>query len=215
MPTEVVENERPDAFERIMASLYDAMIDDTHWPATSALIDEACGITGNVLLVGEGPKDDIRASFVGLYSRGQRREDEERSTWKSTIPSTNAYRACGNCPTVASCTSPTCTRPRSCRPRRPTTRSCAEATSRLAYTCAWTGRMAPTSAGASVIPWPRMVGGLPRLRWSRGYCPISGNISASGRRWSVPRRGQRPCPPCSITSDRHHPPGPARADPGG
>ena len=68
----------PHAFERILASLYDAMLDDTHWPATSALIDEACGITGNVLLVGEGPKDDIRASFVGLYSRGQRREDEER-----------------------------------------------------------------------------------------------------------------------------------------
>ena len=67
-----------DAFERILASLYDAMLDDTHWPATSALIDEACGITGHVLLVGEGPKDDIRASFVGLYSRGQRREDEER-----------------------------------------------------------------------------------------------------------------------------------------
>ena len=67
-----------DAFERILASLYDARLDDRHWPATSALIDEACGITGHVLLVGEGPKDDIRASFVGLYSRGQRREDEER-----------------------------------------------------------------------------------------------------------------------------------------
>ncbi len=66
------------AFVRILASLYDAMLDDRHWPATSALIDEACGITGHVLLVGEGPKDDIRASFVGLYSRGQRREDEER-----------------------------------------------------------------------------------------------------------------------------------------
>ena len=66
------------AFERILAALYDAMLDDCHWPATSALIDEACGITGHVLLVGEGPKDDIRPSFVGLYSRGQRREDEER-----------------------------------------------------------------------------------------------------------------------------------------
>ena len=29
-----------DALERIMASLYDAMLDETHWPATSALIDE-------------------------------------------------------------------------------------------------------------------------------------------------------------------------------
>ena len=68
----------PDAFERILASLYDAMLDDTHWPATSALIDEACGLTGNALLVGEGPKHDIRALFVGLYHRGQRRLDLER-----------------------------------------------------------------------------------------------------------------------------------------
>ena len=63
---------------RILASLHDAMLDDTLWPGTSALIDEACGITGNTLLVGEGPKDDIRAVFVGLYYRGQRREDLER-----------------------------------------------------------------------------------------------------------------------------------------
>ena len=67
-----------DAFERILASLYEAMLDDTRWPAASALIDEACGITGNALLVGEGPKDDVRVLFVGLYYRGQRREDLER-----------------------------------------------------------------------------------------------------------------------------------------
>ena len=67
-----------DAFERILASLYDAMLDETHWPATSALIDEACGLTGNGLLVGEGPKDDIRVQFIGLYARGQRRPDLER-----------------------------------------------------------------------------------------------------------------------------------------
>ena len=68
----------PDAFERILASLYDAMLDETRWPATSALIDEACGLTGNGLMVAEGPKNDVRAVFVGLYSRGQRREDLER-----------------------------------------------------------------------------------------------------------------------------------------
>ena len=67
-----------EAFERILASLYDAMLDDTHWPASSALIDEACGLTGNALLVGEGPKDDIRVLSVGLYSRGQRQEELER-----------------------------------------------------------------------------------------------------------------------------------------
>ena len=63
----------PDAFQRILASLYDAMLDDTRWPATSALLDEACGLTGNTLLVGEGPKDDIQNLFVGLYYRGHRR----------------------------------------------------------------------------------------------------------------------------------------------
>ena len=66
------------AFERVVASLYDAMLDDTRWPATSALIDEACDLTGNALMVGEGPQDDIRVTFVGLYYRGQRRPDLER-----------------------------------------------------------------------------------------------------------------------------------------
>ena len=67
-----------DAFERVVASLYDAMLDDTRWPATSALIDEACGLTGNGLIVAEGPKDDVRLSVVGQYYRGQRHEDLER-----------------------------------------------------------------------------------------------------------------------------------------
>ena len=66
------------AFERVVASLYAAMLDDTRWPATSALIDEACDLTGNALMVGEGPQDDIRVTFVGLYYRGQRRPDLER-----------------------------------------------------------------------------------------------------------------------------------------
>ena len=67
-----------DTFERIMASLHEAMLDDARWPETSALIDEACGLTGNHLMVGEGPKDDVRVLFVGAYYRGQRREDLER-----------------------------------------------------------------------------------------------------------------------------------------
>ena len=67
-----------DAFERILTSLHEAMLDDVHWPITTALIDEACGRTSNALLVCEGPKDDLRVLFVGLYYRGQRREDLER-----------------------------------------------------------------------------------------------------------------------------------------
>ena len=66
------------AFARVVAALYDAMLDETHWPATSALLDEACGVAGNALLVGEGPPDDTRVTFAGLYYRGQRRLDLER-----------------------------------------------------------------------------------------------------------------------------------------
>ncbi len=68
-----------DAFERILASLYDAMLDDAEWPATSASIDEACGTVGNALLVGKGPPDDVRVLFAQAYYRGQRREDLERA----------------------------------------------------------------------------------------------------------------------------------------
>ena len=60
-----------DAFERILTSLHEAVLDDVHWPTTTALIDEACGLTSNALLVGEGPNDDLRVLFVGLYYRGR------------------------------------------------------------------------------------------------------------------------------------------------
>ena len=75
-----------DAFEHILASLHDAMLDDARWPAVSALIDEACGIEGNDLLVAEGPRDDVRVLFIGLYRRGQRREDLEREYLEDYYP---------------------------------------------------------------------------------------------------------------------------------
>ena len=75
-----------DAFERILASLYDAMLDDTEWPTTSALIDEACGTVGNALLVGEGPPDDVRVCFAQAYYRGNRREDLERKYLETYHP---------------------------------------------------------------------------------------------------------------------------------
>ena len=67
-----------DAFEGILGSLHAAMLDDVHWPATSALIDEACGTVGNFLMVGEGPADDVRPHLVGFYYRGQRCQGLER-----------------------------------------------------------------------------------------------------------------------------------------
>ncbi len=67
-----------DAFERTLAAMYDAMLNDDRWPAASALVDEACGLKGNGLMVAEGPRDDMRATCVGAYYRGQRRPDLER-----------------------------------------------------------------------------------------------------------------------------------------
>ena len=67
-----------DAFERILESICDAMLDDARWPAASALIDEACGLTNNGLLVVEGTKEDARLCPLGLYYRGEPRKDLER-----------------------------------------------------------------------------------------------------------------------------------------
>ena len=75
-----------EAYQRILVSLSDAILDDTHWPATSVLIDEACGITGNCLAVTEGPKDDIRVLTVGFYLRGQRHEELEREYFEDYHP---------------------------------------------------------------------------------------------------------------------------------
>ncbi len=75
-----------DAFERILMSLYDAMLDDTHWRATSALIDEACGVMSSGLGGGEGPTDDIRVFCVGIYDHGQRRTDWEREYFEVYYP---------------------------------------------------------------------------------------------------------------------------------
>ena len=81
-----------DIFGRVLSSLYDAMLDDAHWPATSALIDDACGTAGNALLVGEGTGDDVRVVFMAGYLRGERREDLERDylenyhPWDERVP---------------------------------------------------------------------------------------------------------------------------------
>ena len=67
-----------DAFERILASLYDAMLDDDHWRATSALIDEACGLVGSGLTVGEGVCGAARIYFARYLYRGENRQDLAR-----------------------------------------------------------------------------------------------------------------------------------------
>ena len=65
-------------FERVLESLQEAALDVHQWPAVSRVLDEACGVVGNSLYIGEGYGSDARILFAGLYFRGQRHEELER-----------------------------------------------------------------------------------------------------------------------------------------
>ena len=75
-----------DAFERILASLYDAMLDDVRWIATSGLIDEACRTEGSVLGVGDDSARIEGTLFANFCYRGQRRQDWEREYFRDYYP---------------------------------------------------------------------------------------------------------------------------------
>ena len=68
-----------DDFERILASLYEATLDDLHWDKTSALIDEACGARGNsVVFAGMTPAGAAEILFARICHRGQRDREFEQ-----------------------------------------------------------------------------------------------------------------------------------------
>ena len=76
-----------DDLNRIVASLSEAALDDTRWPATSALIDEICRIKGNNLMYGHGHShDDLQLYFSRPYYHGQRREQLEREYFNVYYP---------------------------------------------------------------------------------------------------------------------------------
>ena len=75
-----------DAFGRILAALHDAALDDTGWPGAAALIEEACGATGNVLAVGERSGDEVRVHFARLLYRGETRHDLAREYFEVYQP---------------------------------------------------------------------------------------------------------------------------------
>ena len=74
-------------FERILASLHEAMLDDSRWVATSALIDEACGAKGNHLVFRTaGDDDDISTLFMRFCYRGEHRSEWEREYLANDYP---------------------------------------------------------------------------------------------------------------------------------
>ena len=62
---------------RVLDALHHATLDDALWPQTSALIDEACGATGNALVASEGIGEEARVHFRACYYRGERNEEGE------------------------------------------------------------------------------------------------------------------------------------------
>ena len=82
-----------DAFERILASLHEAALDDARWPATGALINEACGAAGRALVVGGGTAGGDRIHFARLLSRGECREGLAREYFEVHYPTTRACAA--------------------------------------------------------------------------------------------------------------------------
>ena len=59
-----------DVFERCLALLYEAALDDARWPAATSLIEEALDAAGNALAVVEGGDDDARIHFARFLRRG-------------------------------------------------------------------------------------------------------------------------------------------------
>ena len=76
-----------EAFERILASLHEAALDDTHWPTASALIDDALGVHGNCLVYGDAnSREDIRIYYAGFFYHGQRHREWEREYFEVYFP---------------------------------------------------------------------------------------------------------------------------------
>ena len=73
-----------DTFDRAVAYLNEAALDDAHWPVAAGFMDEACGATGNSLVVGHGFGDDVEIYFARICRLGKRREDFERSYFSQT-----------------------------------------------------------------------------------------------------------------------------------
>ena len=74
------------AFERCLASLHEAALDDARWPAVSALIDEACGTGDNALTVGEASGGKERIYFARYLSLGECRQDLAREYFDVHYP---------------------------------------------------------------------------------------------------------------------------------
>ena len=70
-------------YERLLASLHAAALDETLWPTAAKLTDEACGATGSSVIAVDRAGDDRRVSFAAFWRRGERRFDLERDYYEN------------------------------------------------------------------------------------------------------------------------------------
>ena len=76
-----------DAFDRILASMHEAALDDTRWSSASALIDDALGVHGNSLVVCDlHSGDEIEVFFLGIFFHAQRHLELEREYFEVYYP---------------------------------------------------------------------------------------------------------------------------------
>ena len=77
-----------DQYDRVLVSLHDAMLDDTRWPASARLIDEACRTKGNMIGFGQRRTgEDMQVFFARICHRGEWRRDWEREYFENFYPS--------------------------------------------------------------------------------------------------------------------------------
>ena len=72
-----------DMLNGVLAALHEATFNDARWPRTSALIDDACGATGNALVASEGFGESARVLFRACYRRGLRDEEQEEDYFRN------------------------------------------------------------------------------------------------------------------------------------
>ncbi len=76
-----------EAFDRILASLHEAALDDTHWSTASALIDDTLNVHGNgLVLVDLNSPENIQIYFLGFFYHGQRNREWERVYYEVYYP---------------------------------------------------------------------------------------------------------------------------------
>lgn len=76
-----------DVYERVLAALHEATLDDARWPAASGLIDTACKSKGNILVFAEGTvKSGIVIYFSMLCYRGQPYPELEQEYYEHYYP---------------------------------------------------------------------------------------------------------------------------------